>query len=155
MKKFLLIYLLVATLNACGYAPIYSNNQKVNFYIESIEFDDGDKDLANFIKNNLNNYLNIRNDKKIKIKASIEYKKNSLSKNSAGETEEYELSAYVLFNIENENNKKTEIKVKETFKMNNFSDEFEEAEYERTIKQTMSRSIASKLIIRLSRLNDN
>lgn len=155
MKKFLLIYLLVATLNACGYAPIYSNNQKVNFYIESIEFDDGDKDLANFIKNNLNNYLNIRNDKKIKIKASIEYKKNSLSKNSAGETEEYELSAYVLFNIENENNKETEIKVKETFKMNNFSDEFEEAEYERTIKQTMSRSIASKLIIRLSRLNDN
>ena len=155
MKKFLLIYLLVATLNACGYAPIYSNNQKINFYIESIEFDDGDKDLANFIKNNLNNYLNITNDKKIKIKASIEYKKNSLSKNSAGETEEYELSAYVLFNIENENNKKTEIKVKETFKMNNFSDEFEEAEYERTIKQTMSRSIASKLIIRLSRLNDN
>ena len=155
MKKFLLIYLLVATLNACGYAPIYSNNQKVSFYIESIEFDDGDKDLANFIKNNLNNYLNIRNDKKIKIKASIEYKKNSLSKNSAGETEEYELSAYVLFNIENENNKETEIKVKETFKMNNFSDEFEEAEYERTIKQTMSRSIASKLIIRLSRLNDN
>ena len=103
----------------------------------------------------MNNYLNITNDKKIKIKASIEYKKNSLSKNSAGETEEYELSAYVLFNIENENNKKTEIKVKETFKMNNFSDEFEEAEYERTIKQTMSRSIASKLIIRLSRLNDN
>jgi len=39
--------------------------------------------------------------------------------------------------------------------MNNFSDEFEELEYERVVKQTMSRSIASKLIIRLSRLNDN
>ena len=111
MKKFLLIYLLALALHACGYVPMYANNQKVDFYIENIEFDNGDKDLANFIKTNLNNYLVVKDSKKFKIK--------------------------------------------ETFKMNNFSDEFEELEYERVVKQTMSRSIASKLIIRLSRLNDN
>jgi len=134
--------------------PMYANNQKVDFYIENIEFDNGDKDLANFIKTNLNNYLVVKDSKKFKIKTSIEYVKNSLSKNSAGETEEYELSSYVIFDVESEG-KNLEIKIKETFKMNNFSDEFEELEYERVVKQTMSRSIASKLIIRLSRLNDN
>lgn len=154
MKKFLLIYLLALALHACGYVPMYANNQKVDFYIENIEFDNGDKDLANFIKTNLNNYLVVKDSKKFKIKTSIEYVKNSLSKNSAGETEEYELSSYVIFDVESEG-KNLEIKIKETFKMNNFSDEFEELEYERAVKQTMSRSIASKLIIRLSRLNDN
>ena len=154
MKKFLLIYLLALALHACGYTPMYANNQKVDFYIENIEFDNGDKDLANFIKTNLNNYLIVKDSKKFKIKTSIEYVKNSLSKNSAGETEEYELSSYVIFDVESEG-KNLEIKIKETFKMNNFSDEFEELEYERVVKQTMSRSIASKLIIRLSRLNDN
>lgn len=154
MKKFLLIYLLALALHACGYTPMYANNQKVDFYIENIEFDNGDKDLANFIKTNLNNYLVVKDSKKFKIKTSIEYVKNSLSKNSAGETEEYELSCYVIFDVESEG-KNLEIKIKETFKMNNFSDEFEELEYERVVKQTMSRSIASKLIIRLSRLNDN
>lgn len=154
MKKFLLIYLLALALHACGYTPMYANNQKVDFYIENIEFDNGDKDLANFIKTNLNNYLVVKDSKKFKIKTSIEYVKNSLSKNSAGETEEYELSSYVIFDVESEG-KNSEIKIKETFKMNNFSDEFEELEYERAVKQTMSRSIASKLIIRLSRLNDN
>jgi outer membrane lipopolysaccharide assembly protein LptE/RlpB len=154
MKKFLLIYLLALALHACGYTPMYANNQKVDFYIENIEFDNGDKDLANFIKTNLNNYLVVKDSKKFKIKTSIEYVKNSLSKNSAGETEEYELSSYVIFDVESEG-KNLEIKIKETFKMNNFSDEFEELEYERVVKQTMSRSIASKLIIRLSRLNDN
>ena len=154
MKKFLLIYLLALALHACGYAPMYAGNQKVDFYIENIEFDNGDKDLANFIKTNLNNYLVVKDSKKFKIKTSIEYVKNSLSKNSAGETEEYELSSYVIFDVESEG-KNFEIKIKETFKMNNFSDEFEELEYERVVKQTMSRSIASKLIIRLSRLNDN
>jgi len=154
MKKFLLIYLLALALHACGYVPMYAGNQKVDFYIENIEFDNGDKDLANFIKTNLNNYLVVKDSKKFKIKTSIEYVKNSLSKNSAGETEEYELSSYVIFDVESEG-KNLEIKIKETFKMNNFSDEFEELEYERVVKQTMSRSIASKLIIRLSRLNDN
>lgn len=154
MKKFLLIYLLALTLHACGYVPMYANNQKVDFYIENIEFDNGDKDLANFIKANLNSYYNVKDSKKFKIKTSIEYVKNSLSKNSAGETEQYELTSYVIFNVES-GGKNSVIKIKETFKMNNFTDEFEELQYERVVKQTMSRSITSKLIIRLSRLNDN
>lgn len=152
MKKFLLIYLLALALHACGYTPMYANNQKVDFYIENIEFDNGDKDLANFIKTNLNNYLVVKDSKKFKIKTSIEYVKNSLSKNSAGETEEYELSSYVIFDVESEG-KNSEIKIKETFKMNNFSDEFEERQYEKTIKQNMARSITSKLLLQISRFN--
>ena len=39
--------------------------------------------------------------------------------------------------------------------MNNFNDEFEEKRYEKTLKENMAQSITSKLLIRLSRINDN
>jgi hypothetical protein len=39
--------------------------------------------------------------------------------------------------------------------MNNFNDEFEERKYEQTIKKNMARSIVSKLILQLTRLNVN
>ena len=39
--------------------------------------------------------------------------------------------------------------------MPNFNDEFQEIQYEKNMKQNMARSIVSKLLIQLSRLNDN
>jgi hypothetical protein len=39
--------------------------------------------------------------------------------------------------------------------MDNFNDEFEEREYEQIVKKSMARSIVSKLLIQLSRLNVN
>ena len=154
MKKILIIYFFTLLLQGCGYVPMYANNQIVDFYIEEIEFDDGDRDLSTYIKNNLNSYFISKGNQKYKIKTSIDYTKNTLSKNLAGETLEYDLIALIKFTISTEGLTK-DLLIKESFKMNNFSDEFEELEYERVVKQTMSRSIASKLIIRLSRLNDN
>jgi hypothetical protein len=154
MKKIIIIYLFLLLLQSCGYVPMYANNQKVDFYIEEIKFDDGDRDLSTYLKNNLNAYFVIKGIKKYKIDTSIDYTKNSVSKNSKGDTVEYELIAIVRFEITSEDFSK-ELVIKENQKMNNFSDEFEERQYEKTIKQNMARSISSKLLTQISRFNVN
>ena len=45
--------------------------------------------------------------------------------------------------------------ISESFEMDNFSDEFEEREYELIIKENMARSITSKLLIQLNRFDVN
>ena len=154
MKKILIIYLFSLLLQSCGYVPMYANNQKVDFYIEEIRFDDGDRDLSMYIKNNLNAYFVIKGNKKYKIDTSIDYTKNSISKSLTGDTVEYELIAIVRFLITNDDFNK-ELVIRESLKMSNFSDEFEERQYEKTIKQNMARSISSKLLTQISRFNVN
>ena len=154
MKKISLIFLILLFFQNCGYTPIYSKNQIVDFYIESITFNDGDDDLAEHIKFNLNKYLNQKDGKKYKINTSIEYKKIEINKNTLGEAEEYDLSSNIIFKIEGDNLSEI-IKIKESSKMDNFNDEFEEREYEQIVKKSMARSIVSKLLIQLSRLNVN
>jgi outer membrane lipopolysaccharide assembly protein LptE/RlpB len=155
MKKLFIIPLIFILLQNCGYTPIYSKNQPINFYIESLEFNKGDNVLANFIKINLQRYLR-RNDNNIgyEIKAIINYNKSPLSKNSAGQIEEYNLISTVEFVIILNKTSKV-YNITESFVMPNFSDEFQEIQYERNIKQNMARSIASKLLIQLTTLNVN
>jgi len=154
MKKIYLAILLFLFLQSCGYAPIYSGNQKVNFYIESINFDNSETELTNYINLNLSNYANKKDGIKYKINASVQYSKTVVSKNTAGDVEEYELISNSFFTISSLKKVKT-INIKEIFKMNNFNDEFEERRYEQTIKKNMARSIVSKLLLQLSRFDDN
>ena len=154
MKKFLFISLIILFLQSCGYSPMYGKNQNVNFHIEKITFNDGDKDLINFIKSNLNRYSISNNENKFNIDAKMNYEKNTVSKNAAGETEEFELYLEIDFLI-NSGELQKNLKIIEKFKMNNFSDEFEEIRYERTIKQNMARLVTTKLINQLTRFNVN
>jgi len=154
MKKTLIIYLFLFFLQSCGYSPIFKTNKKYDFFIEEIQFNEGDRDTVNFIKTNLNNYYSSNDGKKFKINADVIYQKNILSKNSTGEIEEYELQIIVKFYVKSEKVDDL-LTFNESLKMTNFSDEFEERQYERTAKQSMSRSLTSKLLTRLSRYYDN
>ena len=154
IKKIPAIILILLFLQSCGYAPIYSKNQKVNFYIQSIEFNDNDKDLASFIRSNLNNYFDKNNGANFKINTLIKYEKTAVSKTAEAVVEEYNLKTNVSFQVKSKNIDQI-INISETSKIKNFSDEFEEREYELTIKKSMARSITSKLLIQLARLNAN
>ena len=154
MKKILTLFLFLFLLENCGYSPMYSKNQKTDFYIQSIDFDDGDSEMASFIKTNLSNYFTKNAEKSFIINTKIKYQKTPISKTAEAITEEYNLNSMVTFQIKSENFNKTLV-VNETSKMDNFNDEFEEKQYERTIKKNMARSIVSKLLIQLSRFNVN
>ncbi|WP_435088385.1 hypothetical protein [Candidatus Pelagibacter bacterium nBUS_29] len=141
IKKNIIIISLIFLLSSCGFTPIYLKNTNVNFSIEQISYA-GDRDLNNFLKTNLNQYKNNKTNNKIFIEASSIYKKIILSKNKAGEVSDYQIEAEVIFLIKPTNKK---IKITETKIMKSKDDKFEEARYERSIKQNFASSISNKL----------
>ena len=141
IKKNIIIISLIFILNSCGYTPIYLKNTNVNFSIEEINYT-GDRELNNFLKTNLYQYKNKDVDNKIFIEVISEYKKITLSKDNTGEVTNYQLEAEVTFSIKPMNK---EIKITEKKIMDSMDDKFEEARYERTIKQNFASSISNKL----------
>ena len=129
----------------CGFSPVYLQNSDINFSIEQFNYK-GDRDLNNFLKAKLNQYKNKKNDNKIYIEAETIYKKIVLSKDETGEVTNYQLEAEVIFLIK-PLNKKIIIIEKEI--IDSMDDKFEEARYERTIKQSFATSIANKLSLEL------
>jgi predicted nucleic-acid-binding Zn-ribbon protein len=146
IKKNIIILFLITFLANCGFTPVYVKNNNTNFSIEQIIFT-GDRELNNFLKINLNQYKNQKNNNKIYIETISTYKKIIMSKNNAGEVTNYQLEAEVTFSIKPINKviKFTEKKIIE-----GMNDKFEEARYERSIKQSFAVSISSKLSSELS-----
>ena len=145
MKKNILLIFLIFFLSNCGFSPIYLKNTNVNFSIEQVNYT-GDRELNNFLKTNLDQYKNKKNNNKIYIEANSIYEKIILSKNKAGEVTNYQLEVEVLFLIKPSNKK---IKITEKKIMDSMDDKFEEARYERSIKQNFASSISNKLSLKL------
>ena len=141
IKKNIIIIFLILLLNGCGFTPIYLKKNDIKFSIEQVNYS-GDRDLNNFLKINLYQYKNEKIDNKISIDAKSTYKKIILSKDGTGEVTNYQLEAEVIFLIKS-NNK--EIKITERKIIDSMSDKFEEARYERSIKQNFASSITNKL----------
>ena len=148
IKKNIVIVCLILFLNSCGFTPIYLKKNDIKFSIEQVNYS-GDRDLNNFLKINLDQYKNEKIDNKISIDAKSTYKKIILSKDGTGEVTNYQLEAEVIFLIKS-NNK--EIKITERKIIDSMSDKFEEARYERSIKQNFATSITNKLTSEL--IND-
>ena len=141
IKKNIIVISLILFLNSCGFTPIYLKKNDIKFSIEQVNYS-GDRDLNNFLKINLDQYKNEKIDNKISIDAKSTYKKIILSKDGTGEVTNYQLEAEVIFLIKS-NNK--EIKIIEKKIIDSLSDKFEEARYERSIKQSFASSITNKL----------
>ena len=142
IKKNILVISLLFFLNSCGFQPIYSKNNNVNFSIEQVDFT-GDRELNNFIKTNLYQYKNSDKNNKIFIEAKSEYNKFILTKDGKGEVTNYELNAEIVFLIKPTNK---QIKISEKKTMESMADKFEEDKYEKSIKQNFASSITFKLI---------
>jgi hypothetical protein len=145
IKKQIILISLVFFLTHCGFSPIYIKNTNTDFSIESVNYQ-GDRDLNNFLKINLDNYKNKKSDRKIQIEATSEYKKTVLTKNTASEITNYKLIANVTFLIKSTNKK---INITEEKIISSMDDKFEEARKERSTKQNFARSISNKLISEL------
>jgi hypothetical protein len=141
IKKNIILLSIIFFLANCGFSPIYLNNKNMNFSIEKVDYT-GERELNNFLKLNLDNYKNEDSNNKFFIEAKSEYTKVVLSKNTAGEVTNYQLEAKVIFLIKPINK---EISITEKKIMDSMDDKFEEARYERIIKQNFAYSISDKL----------
>ena len=145
IKKYIVLISLIFFLTNCGFSPIYVKNTNTNFSIENVNYQ-GDRELNNFLKTNLNQYKNENSDRKILIEATSEYEKITLTKNAASEVTNYKLIAKVIFLIKSTNKK---INITEEKIISSMDDKFEEARKERATKQNFARSISNKLISEL------
>ncbi len=145
IKKRIILISLIFFLTHCGFSPIYTKNTNTNFSIENINYQ-GDRDLNNFLKINLDSYKNKKSDRKILIEATSEYEKTILTKNTVSEVTNYKLIANVTFLIKSTNKK---IIITEEKIISSMNDKFEESRKERATKQNFARSISNKLISEL------
>ena len=144
LKKNIIILSLILFLANCGFTPIYLNNNNINFSIEQVDYV-GDRDLNNYLKINLDRYKN-ENNNKIFIQVETKYEKNILSKDSTGKISSYQMKIETIFLVKSTNKK---IIITEKKIIESMDDKFEEARYEKSIKQSFAYSISNKLISEL------
>jgi hypothetical protein len=134
-------------LNNCGYSPIYSKNIDQKLNIELVDFN-GDREINNSIKYNLKRYDNSTNELKFIIETNSEYTKNSETKNLAGNTISYNLTATVTFNVIHGEEQKV-FKFTETSTLRNIASQIDEDTYETNIKKNMGELFSNRLIMQL------
>tara|TARA_B100000945_G_C20039937_1_gene438615 strand:- start:140 stop:598 length:459 start_codon:yes stop_codon:yes gene_type:complete len=151
MKKFFYFLIFIPFLfSGCNYTPIYSNKDNFNFIIENIEFK-GDAEISNLIDKKLKRHKKTKSGKKISISTFSSYTKTSQSKNLSGKTTDYLVEIKTSFKIEIDNKTKMLI-LEEEFLIKNFSDKFEEYNFEKIKKENSIDLIINKLITQISQM---
>ena len=150
LKKLFLILILLNVLQGCGYSPMYSTNNKLMINIEEIN-SDGDWELNNYIKSSLRRHSSDDKTEKFKIKLDTIYNKNSIEKDSAGNTTKYLFEIEANVNINSTKMNKNFL-FKEKFTMDNFEDSLVEKNYESSNKNNIANLIVDKLIVQLANL---
>lgn len=148
IKKYFSIFLFFL-IYGCEYKPIYStkNYNKINFNIESIE---GDNTVNSELESSLNQFKTDSGEKFF-VNIKTNYSKKDLSKDSTGSVVLYKININANFEIIIKN-KKNFINMNETANMNKISNQFDEQNYEKSLKKIMARSLAQRLILELSKL---
>ena len=151
MKKILNILIFIPFLFlGCQYTPIYSNKDKFNFKIENIDFT-GDVEINNLIDKKLKKYKTTKSGENVSISTFSSYEKISQSKNLSGKTTDYLVVIKTSFEIEMDD--KTNILIfREEFLIKNFSNKFEENNFEKIKKENSIDLIINNLITQISQM---
>lgn len=151
MQNKIICLVIIIFLNACGYTPLYQNNNNLNFSIEITELE-GDRKVNEAIKSNLQRFSKKSNEKinyEIKIKTNLT--KKTISKNKTGAISQIKLITKVTFVIKSNELEQTFL-LSEEFNIKKNNETIDEKEYEDNIKENMGTSISEKLIFNLSSL---
>ena len=143
MKNIILIIFLFFVCG-CGYTSVYKNLKGQDFQI-IIRKMEGDRNMNNLIKNEINLYSNKDSKNIFSLEMETEFEKLVLTKNSAGEITDYELTANSIFIIYFDE-KSEKITFNESMNVKKQSDTFDQDLYEMNIKRNFASSLREKLI---------
>ena len=146
MKK-LIIFLIIILIPGCGFEPIYSTKNKLDYKLNTIERK-GDSSINNLIATELQRLSNDQSNKLIDIVINTSYEKKIISKDSKGSVSDYQININTKFLIIF---KEKELKFQFSDKQNikNISDIFEQKNYENIIKKNFANSAVRKLNLEL------
>lgn len=148
LKKYLIFFLLMNILQGCGFTPIYSSNNNVGFHVKEINLE-GDWETNIFIKNSILEGSSSSSKNSFKLNITTNYLKNSVTKNSKGNTTSYEIIVESKFTVTFDNSNKIFL-IKEKFIMENFTDKLEEKRFEKIVKENLANIIVNKFKIKLN-----
>ena len=146
MKKFKIIILssVMIFMVGCGYTPLL-NTQNINFYISEINYE-GDRNVNNYIKNNLKKYGKFKeNSKKYDLNITSTYNKVVANKDENGNPKNYNLKIKVdvIFNSLNEKGSKT---FEKNISLGIQDKKVKEKELEKKYKKDLSESISKDIV---------
>ena len=146
-KKILLHLLFLIIVTNCDYTPVYLNDESSKLNINIINFD-GDSEINEAIIKEINQIANSNYSKKIDVKINTNFVKTILAKNAEGIPTDFELKAISNFKI-TRSDKGQNFTIEEKFNYKKMSNNYEQNNYEKTIKKNLASLITRKLILRL------
>ena len=148
MKKIFPLLLIFLFLQSCGYSPIYSFQNKINFKLNIIEID-GSSKMNDIFKIQIKRFSDKTSEKKLDLKIFTYYEKSILTKNKKGEATKFNIKKIINFKIINSENEENHSFNTETI-VDNISDKFEQNNYENSIIENFISSSIEKLILKIS-----
>lgn len=148
MKKNIILFLIILLIQHCGFAPIYNENKQTNFFINLVKTD-GDRVINDILNSEIKRISNNQSNKKIKLKISTSFEKNTLSKDIKGSTSDFRIILSANFLVE-QNGITENINFQEKHNVKNLSDIFEQKNYEETLKRNFALSTIRKFNLELN-----
>ena len=143
---FTLIFLII--FSSCGYNSVLKNTSDTNDYKVNIIKMEGDQEINNIIKKQLELQSNENSKKNFDVSLETDYNETILSKDTSGTITNYQITVNTTFKV-NFKNQSIDFNFNESLKMKNISDSLEKLSYEKNIKNNFASSLAEKLITRL------
>ena len=154
IKKFLILIVTTLSLTSCGYGPIYSDKNTMDFEITSFKIE-GDTEVNNIVQNKLGKYLDNNSEKKYIISIRTDYQKEVATKDATGKATNFKLIVNLTLNYttsELENNRvERVINFSESQIIKRDQNNYEQTNYENILIRNMSELLINKVILQLAR----
>jgi len=146
-KNIIFIITILIMLASCDYQPIYNNSELKNIRFDFVE-EKGDQQINKFIISNLKKNQAKLNAKTYKISIDSIFNKIILAKDKFGSATDYKLSVTSNYKINNED-QKLSLTINEEFIYKNLQENYDQSNYENSIKKNLAEQISEKLRTKL------
>ena len=154
IKKFLILIVTTLSLTSCGYGPIYSDKNTMDFEITSFKIE-GDTEVNNIVQNKLGKYLDNNSEKKYIISIRTDYQKEVATKNATGKATNFKLIVNLTLNYTTsglENNRvERVINFSESQMIKRDQNNYDQTNYENILIRNMSELLINRVILQLVR----
>ena len=154
IKKFLILIVTTLGLASCGYGPIYSDKNTMDFEITSFKIE-GDTEVNNIVQNKLGKYLDNNSEKKYIISIRTDYQKEVATKDATGKATNFKLIVNLTLNYttsELENNRvERVINFSESQMIKRDQNNYDQTNYENILIRNMSELLINRVILQLAR----
>ena len=146
LKKITTFLIFVIFISGCDYTPIYSDKKdSVEIRITSIT---GDAEINDYLSKELKRKSK-SSSKKIDVKINTNFTKRILAKDTKSFATDYELKVVGNFELNN-NDTSQSFTISENFRYKNLNNNYEQNNYEEMIKRNLTKTIVSKLLLRIN-----